>query len=496
MQQEQNKNKLYLQQGYKKVPQNIYELVQQVYDEYTAVQGNETYANCLIKVIKFHRLWPAMQVKKFKTMLPEGSLVLLHNTYQREDIKRFKELYDQCRSVVLDFNNTAGNQVVVSYSNNIPERISFDEYAKIANPNIDRYQEAYDGTMITVYNLDDTWHFGTSSCTDAYASKFNNSNKTHGHMFNEALMAIFRPHFSDDEINSTDAEMIASISQRLRNLFTSHLDPSLAYEFVLVHYENPHIIDYTQTFGTGYKQIFHVNSKNRQTLQEIDLTNQKPLAHVGLQYPVHYTTLNDAYISIASPTSYGFIAKTQNAPNAATKLYKISPRNIEFKEDTDPCNPNLWHNILTVYMKNRKDYKINDYIKMYAPNMQLPYDNNGKPVDPTYLIHTMILTLKDVLYNLYTVTTVYDSKTRRFKMNKELDQQFPPVIRFHLAQLRYRQQHEHPSALLKPKDVYYYLCHCNNVKNIKLLITLLATTVGYDISERSAVCLNILYSLL
>lgn len=133
---------------------------------------------------------------------------------------------------------------------------------------------------------------------------------------------------------------------------------------------------------------------------------------------------------------------------------------------------------------------------MYAPNLQLPYDDKGMPLDPTYLIHTMILTLKDVLYNLYIATTTYNSKTRRFKMNKELDQQFPPVIRFHLAQLRYRQQHEHFNSLLKPKDVYYYLCHCNNVKNIKLLITFLATSVGYNITERSALCLTVLNGLL
>lgn len=476
------------------MPQNINELIQQVHDEYAALQQSETYANCLIKVIKFHRLWPAMQVKKFKGS-EDDSLVLLHNTYKREDVLRFKTLYDQCRSVVLDFRSMC-NQVVVSYSNNIPERISIEEYAKIAVPQVDKYQEAYDGTMITVYNFNNMWHFGTSSCTDAYISKFNNSNKTHGHMFNEALMTIFRSQFSEDEINSSDPQVIAAISQRLRDMFTYHLDPALAYEFVLLHHENPHIIDYTQELGAQYKLILHINSKNRETLQEMDLASTKPLAHIGLQYPTCYATLNDAHAACASPTSYGFIAKTLNGLNGSTKLFKISPTHIEFKEDTDPCNPNVWHNILMVYMKNRKDYKINDYIKMYVPNLQLPYDNKGKPVDPTYLIHTMILTLKDVLYNLYSATTVYDSKTRRFKMNKELDQQFPPVIRFHLAQLRYRQQHEHSSSLLKPKDVYYYLCHCNNVKNIKLLITLLATTVGYNISERSAVCLNILYSLL
>jgi hypothetical protein len=133
---------------------------------------------------------------------------------------------------------------------------------------------------------------------------------------------------------------------------------------------------------------------------------------------------------------------------------------------------------------------------MYAPNLQLPNDDKGKPLDATYLIHTMISTLKDVLYNLYIATTTYNSKSKKFKMNKELDQQFPPVIRFHLAQLRHRQQYEHSTGLIRPKDVYYYLCHCNNIKNIKLLITFLSTSVGYNISERGALCLTVLNGLL
>ena len=113
----------------KQMPQNVYELVSQTYEEFNINNGNETYANCLIKVLKKHHLWPSMQVKKFKN----NYLVLLHNTYQRDDVSRFKQLYDQCRSLVLDFSQnefTNANNVVVSYSNNIPERIQIEDYVK------------------------------------------------------------------------------------------------------------------------------------------------------------------------------------------------------------------------------------------------------------------------------------------------------------------------------------------------------------------------------
>lgn len=473
------------------MPTNVFELIQATYNEYNTLNGSETYANCLVKVLKKHHLWPVIQVKKFKN---SNNMVLVHNLYNREDTNRFKEIYNQCRSIVLDFSQT-NNYIVVSYSNNIPKRISVEEYANMSHYN-HMYQEAYDGTMITVYynNQHNCWNFGTSCCPDINYSRFSHPNKTHGYMLDEILMSYFRSHFTDEEISNTDPISITQISQKLRQIFTSYLDPTIAYEFVMVHHENKHIIDYTQVLGEGYKYLFHINSKNRHTHEEIDI-NSKKLEVIGVKYPNTFKSFEEAYNNmLENKISYGFIIKTQT--ENGIKLFKISPTHINIREETDPCNPNVWHNILMVYMKNRKDYKINDYIKTYVPNLQLPYDDKGRPIDPTYLIHTMISTIKDVLYNLYIATTTYNSKTNRFKMNKELDKQFPPVIRFHLSQLRYRQQYEHKDNYLRPKDVYYYLCHCNNVKNIKLLITLFATTVGYDIPERSALCLTILNGLL
>ena len=465
------------------VPTNIYELINFTYT--TFQETSDSYANCLIKTLKKFHLFPFMQVKKFKD---NDNLVLLHNTYKREDVGHFKELYDQCRSVVLDFSTSINNNIVVSYANNIPDRVTIDDYSHMMNQN-DRYQEAYDGTMITVYNYNNTWYFGTSTCSDVNKSKFSHPTKSHGYMLDEVLMTYFRNHFTNAELITNN---IDAVSSKLRGLFTQYLDPSYAYEFVMLHHENIHIIDYTSKFGEGYKVLYHISAKNRFNLVDEDISNQ-PLSHVGVLYPQYFATVQEACIN-NNNLSYGFIVK--RLTDKGTRLLKISPSHIDFKEDTDPCNPNVWHNILMVYMKNRKDFKINDYIKTYVPNLQLPYDDKGRPIDPTYLIHTMISTIKDVLYNLYIATTTYNSKTNRYKMNKELDMQFPPVIRFHLAMLRHRQQHEHPNTFLRPKDVYYYLCHCNNVKNIKLLITLLATHVGYNIPERSALCLTILNGLL
>lgn len=469
-------------------PTSLFELIHLARNEKVNNQ-DDSYANCLIRVLKKYHMWPLLQVKKFKN---DDFLVLLHNSYQITEVEdSFKELYSQCRSIVLDFTDAVDETVVVSYANNIPVRISAENYSHIMTAT-DWYQEAYDGTSVTVYNYKDTWHFGTSTCTDINFSKFSNPNKSHGEMLNEVLMHNFRSYFTDEELVFGD---INAIETKLRGIFTSHLDKNCAYEFVLIHHENTHIVDYSDVYGTGYKLLFHINTKHRGTCAEVDISNS-PYSSIGIAYPVIFPTYGDAINHILTTKSYGFIAK-QASVNGA-KLYKISPDRIDFIENTNPCNPNVWQNMLAVYMKNNKQFKIVDYLNIYNPVLELPKDNKGRDIDPTYLIHTMISTIRDVLYNLYIATTTYNAKTNHFKMNKELDKQFPPIIRFHLAQLRHRQQHNHKNAIIGPKEVYYYLCQCNTIKNIKLLVSFFSgnTGCGYNISERSAVCIAVLNELL
>jgi len=147
-------------------------------------------------------------------------------------------------------------------------------------------------------------------------------------------------------------------------------------------------------------------------------------------------------------------------------------------------------------MKNKKEYHIRDYITQYVPNIELPIDNNNRPIDATYLIHTSISCVKDVIYNLYIATTKYYAKYNRFKMDKDLDNQFPPIIRYHLAQLRHKQLNIYKNKIISPHEVYHYLCQCNNCKNIKALVNFLSTNTGYEVPERSALCLTVLDSLL
>ena len=323
-------------------PSSVYEIINQTFDEKN--NGDITsFHNCLLHVLKKYHMWPSLQVKKFKN---NDHLVLLHNSYDIKNVdEKYESIYNQCRSIVLDFSLYLQNNIVVSYANNIPIRVTKDKYMEIINEN-DQYQEAYDGTMITIYNYKDEWYFGTSTCTDVNSSRFLHPSKSHGDMLNETLMTMFRSHFNEDEIMNTDKE---EIEKRLRSIFTSGLDKSLAYEFVLLHNENKHIIDYTQQYGSDYKVLVHINSKNRETLCEVDIFEDKiDLPHV--YYPLKFHTFDDAYNHIETQQTYGIIVKKRT--DIGIELLKLSPQNISIKEETDPCKQNIWQNILSIYMKN------------------------------------------------------------------------------------------------------------------------------------------------
>jgi len=474
-----------------KIPQNLYELVEETYREYETKNKSETYANCLLSVLKKYHLWPSMQIKKFKG---NTDIVLLHNTYKRNDIERYKELYNQCRSVVLDFSLSINNNVVVTYANSIPDRINMECYQNTLYDSNDRLYEAYDGTMITVYNYKGEWYFGTTSCPDANSSKFSHPTKRHGNMLDEILFEYYKGLFTPEDIQN---EKPYVISKKIRKMFTDNLDVNMAYEFLILHHENQHIIDYSSIHGNGYKLLIHINTKHRDTLEESDINSSviPSLMSLGVKYPLQFANIMEATNYLNSvPTCYGIIVK--KLVDNKVKLFKISTDRINFREETDPCNPNVWMNMLTVYMMNKAEYHVNDYINHYASEIEYPLDNNGKTLDPTYLIHTTISTMKDSLFNLYVATTTYYPKYKRFKMNKELDKQYPPIIQYHLAQLRNQQVTIYTDKMINPGNVYYYLCQCNNAKNIKTLIQFFASNPINDMPPKTAMCFTILNSLL
>lgn len=446
----------------------INELLVEVKAEFDS--GNfSSMEECFNSYIRKRRYWPMVQVKKY---FGNAGLVLLHNTYKRTDVEHFKELYEEARSVVLDLNAPVGENIVVCLADKIPERISTEEYKHLQNPE-DECEECYEGTMVYVYHHNNKWFFSTSTCPSVDSSRYFHPTKTHGTMFNEALQQFF----PDTPV------------EELRNRFTLYLNPEYSYGFLLVHHENRHVMDYSDFFEQeNYAKLFHIFTREKATKEAVPHN----LSELGIRYPLKFANIETALEELVRMPLYGILAKTEKG------MYKISAPEVIKAEKENLGNSNPWINLLSVYMQQNPEFKINDYINKYCQDKKDSLNlvlESGEELPPVYIIHTTMMTLKLMLHSFYHTTTVYDSHSKRYHLDKELDEQFSPIIRFHLAQLRHIQITSHRHIPLTPQAVYHYLCLHQTMKNMRMLIHHVAKG-NYNLSYKSEACFKHLAEVL
>ena len=459
------------------VPKNLKQLIECVKEN----AGNLD----MMGVLRKYRFWPALQIKNF---FSNPNLLLLHNTYKRTDVAHFQELYDECRSVVIDLSAPNNNNIVVTYAQSIPVRYSDAQYEAIADEN-DKLELNFEGTVVTVYSYENQWYFGTSSCPTVNSSRFFHPTKSHGNMFNEALAKMLNVDYNDSKEFET----------AIRKQLTDVLNPNKAYAFLLIHYENKHIIDYTSKFGENYALIMHLTTRDRITLEE--LPNDTIIQNDNHIIKFDNVAAAMAYLREPQNNAYAILATTVSG-----KKIKISIDAIIEKEENDLGNPNVWHNMLWVYIKNRPNYKITDYQTEYVKDLEIPKTSRGRELAPTYLIHTVICTMRDILFKSYELTTSFDPETKRYTINKDADSIYPSILRFHLTQLRNIQYIRHNKSMIDDKVVYQYICRNNSLKNLRLLIKYFSDTcdpsklsgkgVPYGLPMHIAECFKILDTLL
>jgi hypothetical protein len=462
-------------------------LLTNVFDEVRRVKekfGEEAVVNydeCLSSVIRRMHCWPQLQVKKF---FDKSGLTLLHNTYKRSNVSHFDRLYNECRSVVLDLNAPVGKNVILSLSNNIPERLTVDAYRVLQLPT-DRCEMSFEGTTVAVYYHESTtnaeksgWKFGTTSCPTIDSSRYFHPTKTHGNMLDEVL-----------------SEMFPGVEEP-RTEFTNSLNKSYTYTFILVHHENGHLSDHSDIFGQKeYKALVHIGTRNRDSMEALDIgLEENRLAVNGMNYARVFSSPKDAIEWLNSSDTVhtnGFIVKRANGT-----LVKISSADMMIREEENLGHPNPWHNMMWVYCKNNPLYKVDTYMRKYLPKGSVkPVYYNGVRMSPTFIIHTGVCVMRDYLLQAYHNTTTYNVYTKRYTINKELDAQMSTIVRFHLAQLRFIQISTHTHKPLDAKAIYHYLCIHNSMKNKRLLINYFAKS-GHMIGvpDQPLECLKVLDS--
>lgn len=454
----------------------ISEMIQQVYE--ISKKKNTSMDECLHAYIRTHKYWPMIQTKRF---FGNRGLVLMHNTYKRDDVDHFKDLYDEVRSVVLDLNAPAGENIVLSLADKIPTRMDMQEY-QAHRQDTDICEKGYEGTMMYVYHHNDRWFFGTSTCPSVDGSRYFHPTKTHGEMLNEVLATYF-PEVVEETVSPKEN------GKKLREAFTQHLSTDKSYGFMLVHHENRHFMNYTEELGENYKVLFHVFTRDK-TTKGTTVDTEVNLSSIGVKYIPTYGSVDEGLTALQDEKMYALIVRRDN------EMLKISRPELIQKETRDLGNANPWMNMLWVYMQNKPNYQVNDYMEEYLAEKKDTLevrDSQGRVMAPVYIIHTAMCTLRDMLYSLYGATTYYNTYTQKYTMNLAMDQQLPPILRFHLAQLRNIQVTTHKHAPINSRAIYHYLCYHQTLKNIRLLIAHFANN-PYNMPYRAVECFSVLGS--
>jgi hypothetical protein len=461
-------------------PTNLNELIEEFAKQKERTpESPTTYA--MVAVLRRFHFWPAIQVKKF---FDDSNLILLHNTYKRIDVDSFKKLYEECRSVVLDMDAPSGQKIVVTYAHNIPKRMVVGQYQMLQSmQDTPPIQEcctiSYEGTMITAYEHKGVWKFGTSTCPSVDASRYHHPTKTHGTMFNETIVKLMGM-----DKDTSVAELRASFAERLNKDY--------AYTFLLVHYENKHIMDYSAEFGNEYMMLFQLNVRSRQTLEDIDDTT------TGIPAPKQFQNSEEAfqYMNNNSDTTYGIFIKTVDAENNQN-MYLVSNDKVLHHEEVNLGNANIWQNLLNVYMIRKPDYHIKDYLKEFGSQLVLPTNTAGVKLSPTFIIHTAMCAIRDTLLSAYRSSTYYDMTIQKYKIRRLNNEALTPTMRFHVNQLRYIQITDHVSFPIGERAILGYLCLHNTIKNIRILMDHISKNPNtYPMPFESMECIRILNKLL
>jgi len=408
--------------------------------------------------ISYDSLYQYFKTHHFQSLYVKqinNDLVLIHNNSNKYDND---DLHNECRSIIVSIKDSSTPKIV-SYSH---DNIEYSYMESYINFNTDLIQESYEGTMVNVYNFNDKWHFSSTKCPSIDDSYFFNKNKSHGDMFNEILKDIF-PN-----------------SENVREEFTKYLDVNKYYFFVIVHYENKYLIDYSNRFGENYKKLIHVITRDKNTHIE-----ESTKINIPIIYPKEYSSYTEAMTDELMNTDYteGLIIKRKDTITNKNRLIKIPTKQyIKFRfEKPNYTNPLI--SCIEIFQRNNADYKSEDFIKKYYPSFDLK--DGQKVLDITGILHYMFKNLStelSIIYNYFTHydktentfvkrnTTTYqniimknDYKTLRNTINRLQNYQ----IKFLKRSFQYNDLLEHLRNYTSPNDIFNLLKEHNSLVTSK-----------------------------
>jgi hypothetical protein len=399
----------------------------------------------------------------------EGSLLLIHNNLEKTS---HTDLYHECRSVVIDVKD--GTQPkIVSYSHDNVLYATPEAFGPMPG---DVLEESFEGTMVSVFHHDGAWHFTSTRCPKIEQSFFFRRDKSHGEMLDEALRELF-PEAAD-----------------VRAALTDRLDPSRCYYFVIVHHENQYVVDYTTTFGEGYRKLVHIITRDKETQSELE----DRLDVSGLVYARRFGEWEEAkgWLAGDEASMEGVIVKRLDPRTNKNTLIKIPTAAYTRLRMEKPNYANVWVSCIEVFQRNNPKYRPDDFLKKHFPQSQLR-DASGKTYDVTGVLYYIMKMLAQELFVIYHHFTKFDPATGRYtKINGDLYsrafsgsalrtfrnqvQRLQNYQHKHLgANFRLTDMVEHLRTYTSPEDIYHLMKeHHTIATDVKELHAILKDKIG------------------
>lgn len=331
------------------------------------------------------------------------NLVIISNSYTK-NTSLLNDLERECKSLIMDKETLE----IISYTY---DDIFYNQDAKdyilkngIKNYNI---QECFEGTLLSFYYYNNKWNVSTRSCLDARDSYWA-SNKSYYDLFLDAVGISF-------------------------NEFTNHLKPEYNYYFVLVHYENKNIVDYTNYFNNpNYKEIVHVLTRDRITHNDIDLKdNFQWNVHPNFKTPKRFFQNennvknlmiylnNEDTLTINHPDSFadfqyldninkqlklnlpveceGFIVKIKEEKSRKTIILKFQTNSYQFMSVLKPNNNNIYMSFIELY---QNDF-LKKHLEYFPGNSKLYIDDINESYDTIGVVDASFKVITSELFEIF-----------------------------------------------------------------------------------------------
>ena len=372
---------------------------------------------------------------KLKTKInTEHNLTLVYTDYNSS--KTGTPLQNECRSLVLN-----KDKKIISYSGETP-LMNKEGMNYLLQHTTDKQliTESYEGTILSMFYHNDRWFVSTRRCLDCHDSKING--QSHYDMLIETL-----ENFEE---------------------FTSKLDKSKSYYFVLLHHNNKLVIDYTLTHGENYKKLYLTEVRD-ENMNELPL-EENFIEHVNVLLPKKYETLDDFTeynntVKYEKPVKEGVIVKVWCEELNKYRMVKLQYNVYQFYQSSSfgqsTTNINQIQGLVHLY-------QIDKLQEFFTQNPESSYKKITNPTNPDEefdivgIIDAVFKTLSIELFELFKI--LCDIKTGKQVQDKTefyngLSKEYKDIIYairgvyFKKKALKFTEE-DKTNSLLKYNDIY------------------------------------------